>query len=132
MKLKAITAQIQTDILGNSYLHIVAVHILYRDGLFAIMNNQLYQQVLPPPGAYPWGNCSIADCAGWAAATVESFNPAARALCLHLLTHTIAHKIVQGIHDNCLVHAQTVRTVGDIRSAGYLIFLFSRYSLLSN
>ena len=38
--------------------------------------------------------------------------------------NTVAHKIVQGIHDNCLVHAQTVRTVSDIRSARYLILDF--------
>ena len=58
MKLKAISTQIKTDILGNSYLHIIAVYILYRDGLVAMMNNQLYQKSFYLQEFIQWGNRS--------------------------------------------------------------------------
>ena len=58
MKLEAISTQIKTDILGHSYLHIIAVYILYRDELVAMMNNQLYQKSFYLQEFIQWGNRS--------------------------------------------------------------------------
>ena len=58
MKLKAISTQIKTDILGHSYLHIISVYILYRDELVAMMNNQLYQKSFYLQKFIQWGNRS--------------------------------------------------------------------------
>ena len=106
-----------------SYLHIISVYILYRDELVAMMNNQLYQKSFYLQEFIQWGNCS-SPIAPLRCRYRRIFQSRSTSLCLYLLTHTVAHKIVQGIHDNCLVHAQTVRTVGDIRSARYLILDF--------
>ena len=58
MKLKAISTQIKTDILGHSYLHIISVYILNRDELVAMMNNQLYQKAFYFQKFIQWGNRS--------------------------------------------------------------------------
>ena len=46
------------------------------------------------------------------------------ALSLHLLAHSVAHEVVQGIDDDSLVHAQAMGTVGDVGCTGNLILDF--------
>ena len=122
MESELIARHIQIDILCYRQFNIVALHILHHDMLFSVVYDQLHQQVFhlqqlvqrrhAPHGSLHsllWGS------------SLRVSQPSCAPFSLHLLAHTVSHEVVQRIHDNRLVHAQSVGAVGDIRGSGNLV-----------